>query len=38
MGFDLHPSKDYILMLSNSGYVSIFKLQTGEQRGKINVP
>jgi len=26
MGFELHPSKDYILMLSNMGFVAIYKL------------
>jgi hypothetical protein len=38
MGYDLHPSKEYILMLSDKGFVAIYKLQTGELRGKINVP
>lgn len=25
-GFDLHPSKDYVFILSNYGFVYIFKL------------
>jgi hypothetical protein len=36
-GFDLHPSKDYVFVLSVAGYVNIFQLQTGELRGKVKV-
>ncbi|CAD8059558.1 unnamed protein product [Paramecium primaurelia] len=37
-GFDLHPSKDYILILSNYGFVYIYKIQSSEKRAKISVP
>ncbi|KAM3139067.1 hypothetical protein pb186bvf_008878 [Paramecium bursaria] len=37
-GFDLHPSKEYIFILSSFGFVYIFKIQSGEQRAKITVP
>jgi hypothetical protein len=37
-GFDLHPSKDYILVTSNRGKVYVYRIETGELRGTINVP
>ncbi len=37
MKFEIHPSNDYILILSSVGYIFLFKLQTGELRGKIKV-
>lgn len=37
-GFDVHPSKDYILITSNRGSISIFRTDTGELRGTIKVP
>lgn len=37
-GFDMHPSKDYILVTSNKGKVYVFRVETGELRGTIPVP
>lgn len=37
-GFDLHPSKDYILVTSNRGRLYVYRIETGELRGTINVP
>lgn len=37
-GFDMHPSKDYVLVLSSYGLVYIFKMQTTEIRARISVP
>lgn len=37
-GFDLHPSKDYILITSNKGKVYLYRIETGELRGTISVP
>jgi hypothetical protein len=37
-GFDLHPSKDYILITSNRGKVYLYRIETGELRGTISVP
>jgi WD40 repeat protein len=37
-GFDIHPSKDYLLVTSNRGTVYVFRLDTGELRGTITVP
>jgi len=37
-GFDIHPSKDYILITSSRGKVYLFRIDTGELRGTIDVP
>jgi hypothetical protein len=37
MAFELHPSKEYVFVLSNA-HVSCFKLNTGECRGRVAVP
>ena len=37
-GFDMHPSKDYLLVTSNKGKVYVFRVETGELRGTIQVP
>ena len=37
-GFDLHPSKDYVIVTSNRGKVYVFRVETGELRGTINIP
>lgn len=37
-GFDYHPSKDYVLITSSKGKVYLFRIDTGELRGTINVP
>lgn len=37
-GFDIHPSKDYLLTTSNCGSVQMFRIDTGEVRGTIKVP
>lgn len=36
--FQIHPSNDYLLILSNIGYLYIFKIINGDLRMKINVP
>ena len=37
-GFDVHPSMDYLLVTSTLGKVYVFRIDTGELRGTINVP
>jgi len=37
-GFDLHPSKDYVIVTSNRGKVYVYRVETGELRGTINGP
>jgi hypothetical protein len=37
-GFDVHYSHDYILLLSNLGFVDIYRARSGEMRGRIEVP
>lgn len=37
-GFQIHPSNDYLMTLSNIGMIYIFKLVNGDLRMKINVP
>lgn len=37
-GFDLHPSKDYLLVTSNRGKIYVYRVETGELRGTINIP
>lgn len=37
-GFDIHPSKDYILITTNRGKIYVYRIDTGELRGTIDVP
>lgn len=37
-GFDIHPSRDYLLVTSTQGRVYVFRIDTGELRGTIQVP
>ena len=37
-GFDIHPSKDYLLITSSKGRIYVFRIDTGELRGTIKVP
>ena len=37
-GFDLHPSKDYLLITTNRGKIYVYRIDTGELRGTIDVP
>ena len=37
-GFDLHPSKDYLIVTSSKGRIYVFRIDTGELRGTIKVP
>ena len=37
-GFQVHPSNEYLLILSNIGYLYVFKLINGELRLKVGVP
>lgn len=37
-GYDIHPSKDYILVTSTKGKIYLFRIDTGELRGTIEVP
>ena len=37
-GFEIHPSKDYILITSSRGKIYVFRIDTGELRGTIDVP
>lgn len=37
-GFQIHPSNDYLMALSNIGMLYVFKLVNGDLRMKINVP
>ncbi|EAS02174.2 WD40 repeat protein (macronuclear) [Tetrahymena thermophila SB210] len=36
--FAIHPSNQYVLILSNIGYVYVFNIKSSELRGKIDVP
>jgi hypothetical protein len=36
-GFDLHPSGDYVIMTSDQGFYYIFRIETGELRGKVPI-
>lgn len=36
-GFDIHPSKDYIILSSDQGYYYVFRIETGELRGKVPI-
>ena len=37
-GFDIHPSKDYLLVTSSKGRIYVFRIDTGELRGTIKIP
>jgi WD40 repeat protein len=37
-GFDIHPSNDYIMITSSKGKIYVFRIDTGELRGTIDVP
>lgn len=37
-GFDIHPSKDYLLVTSSKGRVYVFRIDTGELRGTVRIP
>jgi len=37
-GFDIHPSKDYVLVTSSQGKIFMFRIDTGELRGTIKIP
>lgn len=37
-GFDLHPSTEYVFILSSLGFVTIFKLPTNHCKARIKVP
>lgn len=34
----MHPSKDYLLITSNKGKIFLFRIDTGENRGTIQIP
>lgn len=36
--FQIHPSNDYLMVLSNIGFLYIFKIVNGDLRMKVNVP
>lgn len=37
-GLSLHPSGDYVVVLSNAGFFLIYRSDTAELRGRVNVP
>lgn len=37
-GFDIHASKDYVIVTGNKGKAYIFRIETGELRGTIKIP
>ena len=37
-GFDIHPSKDYLLVTSSKGRIYVFRIDTGELRGTVKIP
>ena len=37
-GAEVHPSSLYLVIFSDAGYMYVFRMQTGELRGKIRVP
>ena len=37
-GFEVHPSKDYILVTSTRGRIYVYRIDTGELRGTIKIP
>ena len=36
-GFEIHPSNEYLIAISDQGFFYIFKLETGELRGKVPI-
>lgn len=36
-GFEIHPSNEYLIAVSDQGFFYIFKLETGELRGKVPI-
>lgn len=36
-GFDIHPSKDYIILTSDQGFYYVFRIETGELWGKVPI-
>lgn len=38
VGFDVHPSGDYLLVTSNQGRIYLYRIDTGELRGTIKIP
>ena len=36
--YDIHPSNDYIIVISNIGYMYVFKLINGDMRMKVSIP
>jgi len=37
-GFDIHPSKEYAILLSDAGYLYIFHIHLAQLRGKLKIP
>ncbi len=37
-GISLHPSGDYVILLSNAGFFLIYRSDTAELRGRVDVP
>lgn len=37
-GFDVHPSHEYVILLSDAGYFYIFHMHLGQLRGKVQIP
>ena len=38
VGFDVHPSNDYLLVTSTKGRIYVSRIDTGELRGTIRIP
>ena len=36
-GFEMHPSGDYLVITSDQGFYYVFRIDTGELRGKVPV-
>ena len=36
--FAIHPSNEYVFILLSIGLIYVFKIKTGELRGKISIP
>lgn len=36
-GYEIHPSKEYLIAISDQGFFYIFKIETGELRGKVPI-
>lgn len=37
-GCDIHPSREYIFILDDIGLTYLYKIRSGELRGRIEVP